>query len=594
MLGKGWFPSTLGGLDRYYRALFDRLPCAVGVVVGPADDARAEIAAVARPSVTLPLRLLAFWRAAQRAADACDVVDAHFALYAAAPLLVGRLRGRPAVFHFHGPWADESVWTGDRSRLRYRLRRGLERRTLDRAGAFVVLSSAFRRVLVEGYRVAPWEVNVWAPGAPIEEFTPGDRVAARERLGIAHTAFVVACARRLVPRMGIEVLLDAWAELDGYLPRDSTALIVGDGPLRDTLARRVADPALAGRVQLLGRLSDRALLDVYRAADVAAVPTIAFEGFGLVVLEAAACGTPSVVSDAGGLPEAVRDLDPTLIVPAGDVGAWADRLRRASAGALPTRDATRAFAETFNWATVAARHRALYRRVVDGTPDARLRVVYLHPDGQLSADGRALLRQVSHLSAVNAHVILGEDGPLAAGLQTAGISVEVSRHPARLGQPAGSGSALGTHARWALAHALGIIRLARRLRRLRPDVVHANTLAAAAYGSIATRRGRIPLVAHLRALEQPAWPSGHITRTMRRLLPRLYDGVIADSPAALAAVPYRARGRRPPVTAVIADVATAGEGDVAPKLAAEVERQIMTVYGGVLARTGRRSDGATA
>src|SRR6202035_4967944 len=101
-----------------------------------------------------------FWRATQRAADACDIVDAHFALYSAAPLLMGRLRGRPAVFHFQGPWADENVWTGDSSRLRYRLRHALERLALGRADAFVVLSSAFRRVLVEGYGVAPWEVNV--------------------------------------------------------------------------------------------------------------------------------------------------------------------------------------------------------------------------------------------------------------------------------------------------------------------------------------------------------------------------------------------------------------------------------------------------
>ena len=90
MLGMGWFPSTVGGLDRYYRSLFEQLPEASGVVIGPAEGAPAAIAAASRHDLPLARRLGSFWLAARRAARGAEVVDAHFALYAAAPLLLGR------------------------------------------------------------------------------------------------------------------------------------------------------------------------------------------------------------------------------------------------------------------------------------------------------------------------------------------------------------------------------------------------------------------------------------------------------------------------------------------------------------------------
>ena len=118
MLGKGWFPDQLGGLDRYYRDLLEHLPEASGVVIGAATDTPQRVLGVSEHERPLARRLVAYWRAAQRAADRADVVDAHFALYALAPLTVGRLRSKPSVLHFHGPWAEESVAAGDSSGIR--------------------------------------------------------------------------------------------------------------------------------------------------------------------------------------------------------------------------------------------------------------------------------------------------------------------------------------------------------------------------------------------------------------------------------------------------------------------------------------------
>jgi glycosyltransferase involved in cell wall biosynthesis len=534
MLGLGWFPATLGGLDRYYRSLFEQLPEARGVLVGPAGDAPASIELVAGPDVALPRRLLAYWLAARRAARGADVVDAHFALYAAAPLLSGALRGRPAVFHFQGPWAEENVAAGDASRVRLALRRALERRVLRHVDAHVVLSSAFRRLLVERYRVAPWNVHVWAPGVELDVFTPGDRTRARARLDVEAGAFVAVCVRRLVPRMGIDVLLDAWGGLADSLPEGSTLLLVGDGPLREELTERAAHAPLAGRVRMLGRLSDVELIDAYRAADVAVVPTIAFEGFGLVVLEAAACGTASIVTDVDALPEAAAALDPSLVVSAGDAGALGSRLEQAARGALPSRAATRAYAERYSWPRVAARHRDLYRRLRAGERDERVRVVFLDHVARLSGAEIAMLRLLPRFERVSPHVILGEDGPLAERLQRAGISVEVLPIAAAARdlrretvRPGGASPAVALHT---LAH---VARLSLRLRELAPDLVHTNSLKAGVYGSLAAKAAGVPVVWHMRDRIASDYIPRPAVRLVQTLIRRLADGVVANSSATL-------------------------------------------------------------
>jgi glycosyltransferase involved in cell wall biosynthesis len=551
MLGLGWFPDTLGGLERYYRALLESLPEARGVVIGPAGDGPARVTAVADAGSGLARRLAGYTQAARRAARDTDIVDAYFALYALGPIYSRALRGSPLVIHFQGPWAQENVAAGDLSPARRLLRRMLERSVLRRADAAIVLSGAFRRVLVEDYGISPWHIRVWRPGVDTSAFTPGDRERARAGLGVEPSAFVVVCARRLVARMGIEVLLDAWAQLEGALPEGSTLLVIGDGPLRDELEQRAGRAPLAGRVRVLGRISDEQLVEAYRAADVAAVPTLAVEGFGLVVLEAAACGTPSIVTDVGGLPEATAGLDRSLIVAPGDVDALATRLLSASRGALPGRDDTRAFAEGHDWTALAERHRRLYERLVKGTADTRPRVVFLDHVARLSGGEIALLRVLPHLRRVNAHVILGEDGPLAERLSQAGVSVEVmpiapSARDVRKDSLRGTGASPV-----AMLHTLAYtVRLAARLRRLRPDLVHVNSLKSGIYGGLAARLAGVPVLWHLRDRVAEDYLPGPAVRLVRMLVRRLADGVIANSAATLETVKPSARNR---IHRVIAD-----------------------------------------
>ncbi len=540
MLGLGWFPDTVGGLERYFRSLFEALPEASGVVIGPAAGAPARLAAVSRAGAPLASRLPAFRRAALRAGRRAELLDAHFALYAAGPLLLSRLRSTPAVVHFHGPWANES--SVERGEEVHGLRRALEAAVLRHARAYVVLSSAFRRVLVERYGVAPWDVHVLPPGVELERFSPGDRGAARARLGIPADAFLALTVRRLVPRTGVGELLDAWELAAGELPAGATLLVAGEGPLAGELGARAS--AIASRqVLVTGRLSEEDLLAAYRAADVAVVPTLSHEGFGLVVLEAAACGTPSIVTDVDALPEVARPLDPTLVVPAGDASAMARRLAEAARGALPPREAAREYAERFSWPAVATAHRRLYRRVVEHAPAERLRVVYLDHVARLSGAEIALLRLLPHLEGVDAHVILGEDGPLATRLQQAGISVEVlPLAPSARDLRRDSARAGGVPLRTALETARYTLRLTRRLRRIDADLVHTNSLKSGVYGGLAARLAGVPLVWHLRDRVADDYLPRSATRVLRSAIPRLASGILANSQATLDTLgPVRAR-----------------------------------------------------
>jgi glycosyltransferase involved in cell wall biosynthesis len=533
MLGKGWFPAELGGLDRYYRSLLEHLEDARGVVIGPAPDAPTSVAVASDHSKTLAHRFWRFRNAAHALAGNADVIDAHFALYAALPVLGRRLRGKPLVVHFQGPWADENVSAGDHSWVRTRARRRLERLVYRRADVAITLTSAFRQILVERYGVAPWNVQVHAPGVDVERFHPGDRREARRRLGVPEEAWVAVCVRRLVPRMGVDVLLDAWDAAASELPENSRLLIAGDGPLTEHLAHRAGNS-----VRLLGRLSDDMLVELYRAADVNVVPTIALEGFGLVVLEAAACGTPSIVTDAGGLPEAVAGLDSSLVVQSGNAGALASRLTSAAAGRLPERDAVRRWATAFSWPDVASRLREVYVAAERNDDTGRgLRIVYVDHVAQLSGAEIALLRMLPFLSGVSAHVILAEDGPLVGRLHRDGISVEVlpMAEPARdLRKDAVRPGRISLAAIWHTVRY--VVRLARRLRQLEPDLVHTNSLKAGVYGNLAARLAGVPSIWHVRDRIDADYLPRSAVAVLRPLIRWLPRRVITNSQATMATV----------------------------------------------------------
>lgn len=152
---------------------------------------------------------------------------------------------------------------------------------------------------------------------------PPSRAEARQRLGIPSDAFVVGAVGRLVAIKGFDILIQALGQIPD--PDGRTCLVVaGSGPRRAAL-ESAAGERLAGRARFLGFVDDPT--PVYAAADLLAVPSFA-EGIPLVLKEAAHVGVPCVVSDLPGISSAVVNGETGLLVPAGDVAALADAIRR--------------------------------------------------------------------------------------------------------------------------------------------------------------------------------------------------------------------------------------------------------------------------
>jgi glycosyltransferase involved in cell wall biosynthesis len=125
--------------------------------------------------------------------------------------------------------------------------------------------------------------------------------------------------------MGIEELIRATGLLEGA---DVDLAIAADGSLEPELRRLTSELGLDGRVRFLGRVTEPQLRDLYRAADLFVLPTVAYEGFGMVTVEALASGTPVVGTPVGATPELLEPLDPRLVATGFDAPSLAAAIRR--------------------------------------------------------------------------------------------------------------------------------------------------------------------------------------------------------------------------------------------------------------------------
>jgi D-inositol-3-phosphate glycosyltransferase len=166
--------------------------------------------------------------------------------------------------------------------------------------------------LVDLYGADPGKVRVVSPGVDLELFTVGDVAAARGQLGLPQDAHVLLFVGRIQPLKAPDVLLKATADLLGRRPdlRHRLVVAVVGGPSGSGLGKPRALQELAHQLDIAAQVRfvppvDRATLALwYRAADLVTVPSYS-ESFGLVAVEAQACGTPVVAAAVGGLPYAV-------------------------------------------------------------------------------------------------------------------------------------------------------------------------------------------------------------------------------------------------------------------------------------------------
>ncbi len=224
--------------------------------------------------------------------------------------------------------------------------------------------------LVGLYDADPSKVVVVPPGVDLSVFTPGDWREARAQVGLPQDAKVLLFVGRIQPLKAPEVLVKAAAHLLERHPdwRGQLVVAVLGGPSGSGLAHPhsledlARDLGIASDVRFVKPVSRPELAQWYRAADLVAVPSHS-ESFGLVAVEAQACGTPVVAADVGGLPTAVGDAG--VLVDGHDPRRWADHLegllldpgRRSELGARALHHAAQ-----FGWERTADRLLDVYHQ----------------------------------------------------------------------------------------------------------------------------------------------------------------------------------------------------------------------------------------
>jgi glycosyltransferase involved in cell wall biosynthesis len=272
-----------------------------------------------------------------RQTEPLDAVVIHQALAGLGPILSRRQAASRWVYLCHSLAHEEfetrqgpaqSVLARLRRQLNLAARRRIEHAVMSRCDRVVVLSE-FMRQRVMAVHGIPADRIALVPGATDPHaFVPTqNRKTVREALGLPADRTILFTVRNLVPRMGLENLLSALAAL-GAERHKCTLVIGGEGPLRGTLEAGIRQRGLGDVVRLAGFISEMQLVQYYQAADLVVMPSLQLEGFGLVTVEAMACGTPVLGTPVGAIPEILNQVDPILVAEGTDGRSLARALER--------------------------------------------------------------------------------------------------------------------------------------------------------------------------------------------------------------------------------------------------------------------------
>lgn len=337
------------------------------IVAGPYEGLDKEL---------LPSQLCAFTagimrEVAGRPEGHYDLVHSHYWLSGQVGWLAAERWGVPLVHTMHTMGKVKNLSRAPGDRPEPLVREIGEEQVVAIADRLIANTDVERDELITLYGAEPDKVAVVPPGVDLEMFTPGDKDAARETTGLPRDALVILFVGRIQPLKAPDLLLHAVADLVKRRPDLAEKVHIavlggpsGTGREKPTLLIDLAAELGISHLLTTSPPVDRATLaQWYRSADLVAVPSHN-ESFGLVAIEAQACGTPVLAADVGGLPTAVGG---GALVPTHEVSDWSaglerfldDPVLRAESGARGIEHAA-----TFGWLTTTERLLEVYGEAV--------------------------------------------------------------------------------------------------------------------------------------------------------------------------------------------------------------------------------------
>jgi D-inositol-3-phosphate glycosyltransferase len=302
-----------------------------------------------------------------------DLVHSHYWLSGQVGWLAADRWGVPLVHTMHTMARVKNLHLADGDEPEPRGREIGEAQVVEAADRLVANTAREAQELVDLYDADPARVAVAEPGVDLTVFRPGSRGEARARVGIPADAVLLLFVGRIQPLKAPDVLVRAAAELVRRRPELRSRLVVGilggasgtgvRNPMGLTeLAQRLG---IADLVRFVPPVDRATLAQWYRAADVVTVPSHS-ESFGLVAVEAQACGTPVVAANVGGLPTAVGPAG--VLVDGHDTADWATAIESVVHDPQRAPGLARASVEhasVFSWSRTAQRLAEVYADAMD-------------------------------------------------------------------------------------------------------------------------------------------------------------------------------------------------------------------------------------
>jgi phosphatidylinositol alpha-1,6-mannosyltransferase len=377
MLISAVFPPIIGGSGHWFWEIYRRLPRRDVVVAAGIDPRQAEFdrthdlnltrvsLRVRPPGLIRPPSLLGYAKAVARLrrlarAERVGLLHAGCVLpEGLMALALKGLLGLPYACYAHGE--EFEVARSSRELA------GLARLVLKGAASVIANSRNTARILTDGWGVPAGKVRVMHPGVDTTRFIPSaPDPAFRERLGWSGRTVLLTVAR-LQEGKGHDRMIPAVGRLREAYPRVLYA-VVGDGPERPKLERLTARLGLGEHVQFLGAIGEDDLIRCYQQCDLFVLPNRRvgqnLEGFGMVLLEAQACGKPVVAGNSGGTAEAMEVPATGLLAdcesPEALAGTLADLLAEPGRLAAMGTAGRRLVVDRFDWSALSRRAEASF------------------------------------------------------------------------------------------------------------------------------------------------------------------------------------------------------------------------------------------
>ena len=311
-----------------------------------------------------------------------DVLHSHYWISGKVAMPAAKKFGIPLAHTMHTMARVKNMNLAEGERPEPMIRVQGETQVVAAADALIANTDAEAASLVSLYEACPDNVSVVSPGVDLYTFTAGDgRKAAREAIGLPQDAHILAFVGRIQPHKGPEILIRAVAEMLNHSPHLRSKLITvimggasgsGLGEV-ERLKDLVSWLNISDIVRFENPVPRSQIPQWYRAADLVCVPSYS-ESFGLVALEAQACGTPVVATAVGGLRTAVADGISGVLVDGHNPRAWSSVLARLiqepqrrvllSMGAIE-------HASHFGWDATARGTLDIYDRIIATSASAR-------------------------------------------------------------------------------------------------------------------------------------------------------------------------------------------------------------------------------